>query len=60
VITLPEGRSAVVVRSVRLGQGGFILSVARAEETAPGDERLVTLTAWTLVVRHGRPGAGRP
>jgi hypothetical protein len=60
VITLPAGRSAVVVRSVRLGSGGFIISAAPAAQTAPSDERLVTLTAWTAVMRHGRSGPGRP
>jgi hypothetical protein len=47
-----------VVRSVRLGRGGFIISVARADGTDQGDERLVTLTAWTPVLRHGRSASG--
>ena len=45
VIVLPDTRDAVLVKQVRLGQGGFILTVVPVDEDSPGAERLVTLTA---------------
>jgi hypothetical protein len=45
VIVLPDTRVAVAVKQVRLGQGGFILTVAPVDDDRPGAERLVTLTA---------------
>jgi hypothetical protein len=45
VIVLPDARDAVLVRQVRLGQGGFILTVAPVDDDGPEAERLVTLTA---------------
>ena len=45
VIVLPDTRDAVLVNQVRLGQGGFILTVVPVDEDSPGAERLVTLTA---------------
>ena len=45
VIVLPHARNAVLVRQVRLGQGGFILTVVPVDDDRPGAERLVTLTA---------------
>jgi hypothetical protein len=45
VIVLPHSRRAVLVKQVRLGQGGFILTVAPADDDKPEAERLVTLTA---------------
>jgi hypothetical protein len=47
VIVLPDARDAVLVKQVRLGQGGFILTVVPADDDGPEAERLVTLTAWT-------------
>jgi hypothetical protein len=45
VIVLPDGREAVLVKQVQLGQGGFILTVVPVNNDRPGAERLVTLTA---------------
>jgi hypothetical protein len=45
VIVLPDAREAVLVKRVRLGQGGFILTVIPADDDKAGAERLVTLTA---------------
>ena len=47
VIVLPNARDAVLVKQVRLGQGGFILTVAPVDDDKPESERLVTLTAGT-------------
>ena len=43
VIVLPGARDTVLVKEVRLGQGGFILTVVPADDR-PEAERLVTLT----------------
>jgi hypothetical protein len=40
VIVLPGTRDAVLVKQVRLGQGGFILTVVPVDEDSPGAERL--------------------
>jgi len=45
VIVLPDARDAVLVKQVRLGQGGLILTVAPVDDDGPETERLVTLTA---------------
>jgi hypothetical protein len=45
VIVLPAARDAVLVKQVRLGHGGFILTVVPVDEDRPQVERLVTLTA---------------
>jgi hypothetical protein len=45
VIVLPDARDAVLVKQVRLGKGGFILTVVPVADDRPGIERLVTLTA---------------
>jgi hypothetical protein len=47
---LPNARDAVLVKQVRLGQGGFILTVAPVDDDKSETERLVTLTAGTLWV----------
>lgn len=47
VIMLPDGKGALLVKAVRLGKGGFILTVVSAEDHAPGAERLITLIAAT-------------
>jgi hypothetical protein len=54
VIVLPDARDAVLVKKVRLGQGGFILTVAPAGDDRTGTERLVTLTAEIRLHRLGR------
>jgi hypothetical protein len=45
VIVLPDARDLVLVKQVRPGQGGFILTVAPVDDDRPEAERLVTLTA---------------
>ena len=45
VIVLPDDQDAVLVKQVRLGQGGFILTVVPVDDDRPEAERLVTLTA---------------
>jgi hypothetical protein len=45
VIVLPDTRDAVLVKQVRLEQGGFILTVVPVDDDRPETERLVTLTA---------------
>ena len=50
----PDEAGRFLVRTVRLGQGGFILTVAGADGSASGAERQVTLTAVALVRKLGR------
>jgi hypothetical protein len=45
VVVLPGAPDAVLVKRVRLGQGGFILTVVPSGDDRPEAERLVTLTA---------------
>jgi hypothetical protein len=45
VIMLPGAWDTVLVKQVRLGQGGFILTVVPADDDRSEAERLVTLTA---------------
>ena len=47
VITLLEGGDELLVEAVRLGPGGFVLTVSPVDDNAPGAERLITLTATT-------------
>jgi hypothetical protein len=54
VIVLPDARDAVLVKQVRLGQGGFILTVVPVADDRPGMERLVTLTAGTRLRKTSR------
>jgi hypothetical protein len=56
VIVLPDARDAVLVKQVRLGQGGFILTVVQVDNDRPEAQRLVTLTAAIrLRKRSSRP-----
>ena len=54
LITLPGSTGIVEIRAVRLGQGGFILTVRPVSTPGPGPEHTVTLTAWVELRRHGR------
>ena len=57
VVVLPGATSAVLVKTVRLGQGGFILTVAPVGDDRPQAERLVTLTAGMRLRKRGEdPG----
>jgi hypothetical protein len=58
LIVLPGASSAVLVKTVRLGQGGFILTVAPVGDDRIQAERLVTLTAAARLRRHGQDLAG--
>ena len=60
VIALPEEAGRFLVSAVRLGQGGFILVVAPANDSQPGAERHVTLTTAVRVRRLGRVRVIRP
>jgi hypothetical protein len=54
VIMLPgAGEHEWLVKAVRLGQGGFILTVSAAGDDAPGTERIITLTAATRLRKRG-------
>ena len=52
VIMLAGGGDELLVKAVRLGQGGFILTVSPADDDTPGTERLITLTVATRVRRR--------
>jgi hypothetical protein len=52
VVVLPGTSSAVVVKMIRLGQGGFIFTVAPVGDDRPEAERLVTLTAAVRLRKH--------
>ena len=56
VIVLPDASDAVLVK-VRLGQGGFILTVAPVGDDRPEAERLVTLTTEIRLGKRGRGAA---
>ena len=58
VVELPGASGAVVVKTVRLGQGGFILTVAPVGDDRRQAERLVTLTASAQLRKHGGDLAG--
>jgi hypothetical protein len=53
-VVLPGAGHTVVVKKVRLGQGGFILTVAPVGDDGPAAERLVTLTAEIRLHKVGR------
>ena len=54
VVVLPGTSDAVVVKRVRLGQGGFILTVAPVDDSRPEAERMITLTTRARLRIHGR------
>jgi hypothetical protein len=54
VVILPGASSAVLVKAVRLGQGGFILTVAPVGDDRPQAEQLVTLTAAARLRKHSQ------
>jgi hypothetical protein len=54
MIVLPDAADPVLVKRVRLGQGGFIFTVAPVGDDTPEAERLVTLTAEVRLRKHGR------
>ena len=52
VITLPDDQGDVVVKSVRLGGGGFLLTVGPVDGE-PDYERVITLAATAPMWRRG-------
>ena len=54
VVILPGASTAVLVKAVRLGQGGFIFTVAPVGDDRPQAEQLVTLTAAARLRKHGQ------
>jgi hypothetical protein len=58
VVILPGASSAVLVKTVRLGQGGFIFTVAPLGDDRPQAEQLVTLTAGERLRKHGQDLVG--
>ncbi len=59
VIVLPDVDGEVLVEAVRLGQGGFLLTVSALDTAVPGATWVVTLTAATPVSRRARNGTPR-
>ena len=53
VIVLPDASDAVLGKKVRLGQGGFILTVVPVGDDRPEAERLVTLTTEIRLRKRG-------
>lgn len=58
VVVLPGAPDVVLVKKVRLGQGGFILTVAPVGDDRPEAERLVTLTTAMRLHKRGRSVTG--
>lgn len=57
LVALPDAVDPVLVKRVRVGQGGFILTVAPADDDRPERERLVTLSMKVRVRKCGRDRA---
>ncbi len=53
LIALSGQDDELVVRAIRLGRGGFLVTVSDLKSPSPGTERIITLTAGTRVFRHG-------
>lgn len=54
LIALPDDVTPVLVKKVRVGRGGFILTVAPADDDRLERERFVTLSAKVSVRKYGR------
>lgn len=52
VISLPGDGGAVRVRAVRLGHGGFQLTVGQPDSDGPAGDRVITLTAHIRLRRY--------
>jgi hypothetical protein len=57
VIALDGAEDQLLVIAIRLGSGGFVLTVATLRGGRPGPERQLTLTASTAVRKRGRARA---
>lgn len=53
VIALPSGGGEVVVETIQLGHGGFVVTVSDLGSAVTGAVRVITLTAVTRVSRRG-------
>ena len=60
MIAVDEAAEELLVTAVRLGHGGFVLTVAPLRGGRPGPERQLTLTAGTPVRKRGRARAWLP
>ena len=54
VVVLPGASNAVLVKTICLGRGGFIFTVAPVDDDRPQAEQLVTLTAGARLRKRGR------
>jgi hypothetical protein len=54
VFAVADAEDELLVIAVRLGSGGFVLTVAPLLDGRPGAERQLVLTAGTPVRKHGR------
>lgn len=54
VVVLPDASDEVLIKRVRLGQGGFIFTVVPVGDDRPEAERLVTLTTAIRLRKRGR------
>jgi hypothetical protein len=57
VIAVPDAEDELLVIAVRLGSGGFVLTVAPLDNGRPGAERQMGLTAGTPVRKRSRARA---
>jgi hypothetical protein len=57
VIAIEGMTGDLLVMAVRLGSGGFVLTVSAMKNGRPGPERQLTLTATTPVRKRGRARA---
>jgi hypothetical protein len=57
VIALSGQDGDLVVRAVRLGHGGFLLTVSALRSPSPSPEWIVTLTARTRVLWQAKGAA---
>ncbi len=60
MIAVEEAAEELLVIAVRLGSGGFVLTVAPLHGRRPGPERQLILTAGTPVRKRGRARAWLP
>ncbi len=54
VIALADEGDGLLVKAVRLGQGGFVLTVSPADGRASEGDRQITLTVATRLHKRGR------
>jgi hypothetical protein len=54
VVVLPGGTSEVLVKTISLGRGGYIFTVAPIDDDRAQAEQLVTLTAGARLRKRGQ------